>query len=95
MNLAEVQAELKDAERAFDSTGYVDFRIQIRSDWICAGMWRGHDYLCGTGSTIPEAIAELKKKLPKPEEKARELREQARKLLREAVELEVANGGAR
>jgi len=94
MNLDEVKAYIATAEDSFDSTGYQDFRLGIGREWVTASCWDGDKHICAVGRTFAECLSQMRAKMETPSDKAKRLREDARKLLREAVELEVKHGGA-
>lgn len=94
MNLDEVKAHIAAAESSFDASGYQDFRLAIQRDWVTASCWDGTKHICAVGRTFAECLSQMRENMETPADRAKRLREDARKLLREAVELEVKHGGA-
>lgn len=95
MSLADIQNWIRAEEAKVNKAGIADFVFKVQADTILACGFLDGAYWARSGSTPQEAVAALRALMPPPEEKAKQLREQARKLLREAVELEVSTGGAR
>ena len=95
LNAADIHCWIREEEAKANKAGIGDFVIKVTSDTVLACGFIDGVYWARSGSTTQEAVSALRALMPAPEEKAKQLREQARKLLREAVELEIANGGVR
>lgn len=95
LNAADIHCWIREEEAKANRAGIGEFAIKVTSDTVLACGFIDGAYWARSGSTPQEAVAALRALMPAPQEKAKQLREQARKLLREAVELEVSAGGAR
>lgn len=95
MSLSEIQDWIRSEEAKINKAGIADFVFKVQADTILACGFIDGTYWARSGSTPEEAAATLRALMPNPNEQAKALREKARKLLREAVELEVSAGGAR
>ena len=93
MNEESIRTWIKARACSCDQSGLEQFRI-----WVDDGGF----YACGLiegkhqaryAPTIDEAVAKLRELIPPPAERAKQLREEARRLLRQAVDLEVSAGG--
>lgn len=93
VKLADVQTLLREWEASFDQTGVRDFEIKIAKDHIVASGWVNGCLVCRLGPSIGEALQKFREEVPLGSERAKKLREDARKLLRQAVELEASIGG--
>lgn len=88
MSLEQVQAWVFAQQLQLDDTGIRNLRLQISPNDVSVSGWDNFRFECEVGETVAQAYARLRHKIPLPGELAERKREEARKLLREARELE-------
>ena len=93
IKLADVQSLLREWEASFDQSGIKEFEVKIAKDHCVASGWVNGTVVCRVAPSIGEALQKFREAVPLGHERARRLREDARALLRQAVELEASIGG--
>lgn len=93
MELKDIQAHIREWEQGFDTTGISGFEIKICKDYVMVSGFLNGRMVAKAGDTIGETLQKFRLEIPAASERAKQLRDEARKLLREAVELEVKIGG--
>lgn len=88
MNLPEVQAWLIEVEKQLDLSGIETFTMRVSAKDVLMSGWQRWRFETVTAPTIEAAHEALREKFPLPENLVRQKREDARRLLREASELE-------
>lgn len=88
MSLEQVQAWIADQQSRLDDTGIKDLRLMVGTNVCVLNGWNGWKFESDAGDSIEQAYARLRHKIPLPMDLAAQKREQAKKLLREANELE-------
>ena len=85
---AETQAWLNQQLQTIDMTGTSSMDISINANSVSVTAWSSNRYTVriGTGQTLDQALADLRKKLPASE--ARQLRNEAEDMIKLAEKLE-------
>ena len=86
--IAETQAWLNQQLQTIDMTGTSSMDISINANSVSVTAWstNGMRVRIGTGQTLDQALADLRKKLPASE--ARQLRNEAEDMIKLAEKLE-------
>lgn len=88
MSLEQIQAWIAEQQAQLDDTGIKNLRLTISATDCIVSGWENWRIESEAGESIAQAYAKLRSKIPLPRDLAARKREEARKLLREARELE-------